>query len=328
MSKAILELIPDGPWSRSAVLRYAAGNGPITLTAARDYLRTIRAPLRHAEELRVTLARVRRAIRIAHGKRIDDRRDLAWLVADRQRRDYAGLVAPLQRNRRQNVGRFDRSTIQQRLASWRGLCVSNAAWACLWYGRRHKTLVEYGSPDPGVTLSRSADRTVYRGRRRDYEAARYTYTIRVPGDWLTTVHARGFSRLGGMLTLSLREVRPGVYAARWAQSAGPGRPPRIVDGWISGEYHSTVSADDAERRGRYRPAGPAALDLDSLVARAGSVRLTRRHAMAAGLCDTGIESWLATVGLADRRSATVADIVAAYRARPRPEVLRVLARVR
>lgn len=328
MSKELYYSIPtDAPWTRATLIRFAVQPRTITVASARDALRAAGVPLRHAADFAAEARRVSRVYWDAKHRESDRRRVERFDTYSRQWLGSETLVDGNTRSRRRHAARLFESTAQGRLRQARELAVRAAVSSTLWTGTRHTIDVVLGG-EPGVAPTATEDRSVYHGRFKGRAANRYTYTVTVPHDWRVTVQRRGLATIGGMLTLSATEVRPGVYSARWAASSGPGRPPRVVDGWICGQYHSTISAEDAETRGRRSAVNPSSVDLDSVVARFGAVRLNRRHAYAAGLRQTGTESWLTTVGLDGQRTATVADIVAAYRARPRGDVLRVLARVR
>jgi hypothetical protein len=110
---------------------------------------------------------------------------------------------------------------------------------------------------------------------------------------------------------------PSAYSRAFGRPVYHGSTLRIVvgAGWL---LRAALRAAQAQEQDRERTR--------RLMSRAAKSarRLTLQDAQKAGLCAAGVRGWCMLAGLDPDAGATLAEIVAAYRRLPRPEVLRVI----
>ena len=194
------------------------------------------------------------------------------------------------------------------------------------------------------TVSTRPQWDVYRGAHKNRPATAVDRAISIPRRWLRTVHRAGIAHVGGMLTLDAhplvspqRGVR--LWGAVWAEQAR-GYDVRTVRGVIArdeatGTTHHGKDAPSAIA-GLRRAIGWARLSaseraarserttaarVDGMARRHGAIPVVPEDAYAIGACRSGVEHWRHRVGLADRDSATVAEIAAGWRQYPAPEAI-------
>lgn len=204
-----------------------------------------------------------------------------------------------------------------------------------WAGGNNSLAIEVGEPACNGESYREWSRN---GKWSGHSSRK---TITVPADWLQTVHARDLAVVDGLFTLAAEPVQghgPELFAAAWVEQ-GRGVMLKFVRGYIArqetpnGEsytYHACsarAALDGVQRKAKLKPARrKGTLDLDRLVRRHGDLPVYWQDARDCGLCVPGIRNWCTAVGISASR-ATVAEVVAGYKLRPLPEVIRVLRRV-
>jgi hypothetical protein len=149
-----------------------------------------------------------------------------------------------------------------------------------------------------------------------------TYTtIGVLPTWLSEVHDRGLSCVDGLLTLSAIPIGLNTYKAIWVQQAR-GLSTKLVEGYIlqdSDRYYHGESIEQCYRLLKRDNASKAensddidtlfeSLELiDKIVELYGDLKLSRRLALLAGNCKSGIEHWLEQYALSDCKTITISQ---------------------
>lgn len=163
------------------------------------------------------------------------------------------------------------------------------------------------------------------------------FTFRVPGDWTSTVAEPGLAVLGGRLTLYAEKVHwdgagAEVYRAVWA-SQGRGFSLHTDRGYLGRSpkaFHHSGSVGNAywgmKRKERHptrtKSRRPRLWEEGQ---RWGSLPVTLADALEVGLCEDGVRRWCREVGInPDAGATTLGAVIAGYRLRPRPLVLRFI----
>lgn len=241
-------------------------------------------------------------------------------------------------------------TPAQRLAAARRKAVMSAAYASLRFPSaghgEEKVRLTVNPAKVGIQQAAVVTRDLYRGRYKGWSARVTDTTIAVPAQWRVRVLARGLADAGGMFTLDAQPVDCALegaelFAAVWAEQ-GRGHEIRDVRGYIARrngtEFHA--STREAAIRGLLRKEGASAraavleaalrLPLETLLGRIlaadlDAIRVTVADARREGCCEFGIQSWCARTGLDYAAgAASLAEVVAAYRAVPVTEARRVI----
>lgn len=184
-------------------------------------------------------------------------------------------------------------------------------------------------------------RDVYRGRFKGWSAAIDNHNIVVPVDWVERVYANRLAAIGGMFTLDARFVENvggvDLYAAVWAEQSR-GYSVSVSRGFIAralkdgkrfnfhGRTRASALAGVARKIGATE-AIAAAEKLARLSAAEFCAKFAGAHfdvtvadAQTTGSCLFGIRSWCEATGLDfSAGSASIAQVIEAYRARPMPE---------
>lgn len=243
-----------------------------------------------------------------------------------------------------------RGSLAKRFAVARHKAVLSSAYGSLRFpGEGHGSESARLTADParvGIEQVTDTTRNLYRGRFKGWSARVTDTCITVPAQWRVRVERRGLADAGGLFTLDAQPVDCALdgaelFAAVWAEQ-GRGYEIRDVRGYIARrggtEYHG--ASREQAIRGLLRKEGASAraavleaalrLPLETLLARipaadldaiSVSVAFARRQ----GCCEFGIRSWCARTGLDyERGSATLGEVIAAYRAVPVTEARRVI----
>lgn len=241
-------------------------------------------------------------------------------------------------------------TIRARLAEVRRKAVMSAAYASLRFPSaghgEEKVRLTADPKKVGITQAASTTRDLYRGSFKGWSARVTDTTITVPAQWRTRVAARDLADAGGLFTLDAQPVDCALegaelFSAVWAEQ-GRGHEIRDIRGYIARRNGTEFHAETREAaiRGLLRKEGASVraaaleaalrLPLETLLGRLSAgdldaIRVTVADARREDCCEFGIQSWCARTGLDyEAGTASLAEVVAAYRAVPVTEARRVI----
>jgi hypothetical protein len=248
-------------------------------------------------------------------------------VVQRQQRRQRTHGWPRRKQAGDPGGLLPQGTVEQRLLRRTGEAIEpGLAWTGAAAGGVD-VHVTFGAA--AITIYKTANRDVYRGRFRGWAATELAVRVQVPREWLRTVERRGLAMVDGLLTLEARHLdRVGdvdLYAAAWVER-GRGYSATIERGVlaISGEvsYHGADAAGALRGIVRKRagvPVAPPRLP----VRRYPDLRVSLADVRQVGACESGIRSWCHATGMSDaldRGWATVAELAPAYERMPAREL--------
>jgi len=181
----------------------------------------------------------------------------------------------------------------------------------------------------GLTVSKSANRDVYRGQFRGWAATELYLRVQVPREWLRTVERRGLAVVDGLCTLEARHLdRVGdvdLYAAAWVER-GRGYSATVERGVLAvcgaTSYHGTDAAGALRGIAR-KQAGATGAPPRLPVRKHPDLRVSLADVRKVGACESGIRSWCHATGMSDaleRGWATVAELAPAYERMPAREL--------
>ena len=252
--------------------------------------------------------------------------------------------------RRRAAERLPAGTPAQRLEARRREAVV-AVFTAAFRQPRHGGCTAVLTTDParvGVAQSVREDWTIYARSYTGGPALVRDTELIVPATWRTRVQREGLALVDGLMTLdaSALPAPAGVrlYAAVWA-AQGAGLAVRVERGFLAlaGDvaYHaasSEAALHGVQRKQKLGAAANRAAE-ERRQALAESVEQFARRfdwlsgavsledARAIGACEYGIRSWCHATGLDyESGSATIAAVVAAFRAQPRAEARLALLR--